>query len=182
MPRSTANSGSPSAGCNTFCAGNSCTFLFDLGEGRHSNHRIGIVEQAHLIGNLDIPYADAITGSGEHRDIDIDALGQIGGKTFHFERFQVRHQHGIEILHRCRRHPPDLQLTLARRILGERDSQEVHVQQAILDVITLLFTDQRRIFLAVQINCHQAGRGESSQNQGCMWPSKERLIGSVWRP
>src|SRR5215207_2774208 len=49
--------------------------------------------------------------------------------------------------------------------LVQRDSQEVYMQQAILDVITLLLTDERRIFCAIQVNGHQARRRKSAQGQ-----------------
>ena len=52
-------------------------FLFHLGEGRDSNHRIGVIEQANLVGDDNIPHADAIPGSGQDRNVHIDALRQV---------------------------------------------------------------------------------------------------------
>src|SRR5215207_5930982 len=49
--------------------------------------------------------------------------------------------------------------------LVQRDSQEVYMQQAVLDVITLLLTHERWILCAIQIDGHQARRCKSAQSQ-----------------
>src|SRR5262245_57634681 len=47
-----------------------------------------------------------------------------------------------------------------------RYGQEVHMQQTVLDVITLLLADERDVLCAIHVDRHQAGRGQSSQRQG----------------
>src|SRR5690349_1379160 len=65
--------------CNTFSTRDTSAFLFDLGEGRHCDHRIRVFKDANLIRDFDIVDTDTIAGTGENGDIYINALRQVGG-------------------------------------------------------------------------------------------------------
>ena len=85
-----------------FFAGNFLSFFYDFyrrGSDDH-NHFVGVSENFHFRGNIEIANVDGVSDIFQAREVDMDALRQVSRKRLHFDALQAGHDDAIELFDR----------------------------------------------------------------------------------